>query len=153
MHPHWTEYFTALLTPTVALLGTLIAIFQWRIAKGKLRLELFDRRAKVHQAANSLVSAILTKGSTDNTNEVAFLSGTRGAEWLFGKEICTYLNDELWSNACDLSAIEDQLKGLAVGSQRDHLIQERARLKKWFLAQYKEIDRIFSPYMSVSYWA
>jgi len=42
--PHWTNYLAALLTPTVAVLGSIIAYHQWRTAQNKLKFELFDRR-------------------------------------------------------------------------------------------------------------
>jgi len=34
--PHWTNYLAALLTPTVAVLGSVIAYRQWRTAQNKL---------------------------------------------------------------------------------------------------------------------
>ena len=46
--PHWTTYLAALLTPTVAVLGSYIAYRQWHLAQNKLKLDLFDRRFSAH---------------------------------------------------------------------------------------------------------
>lgn len=80
MQPHWTAYVSAFLTPTVAILGAVIAFLQWRIARGKLRLDLFEKRALVHQAARDLLSTILTTGKVTQEDEIKYLSGTLGAK-------------------------------------------------------------------------
>ena len=47
----WLEMSKALLTPTIAVVGTIIALQQWRINRIGLRHDLFDRRLGVLSAA------------------------------------------------------------------------------------------------------
>ena len=57
---HWTTYLSALLTPTVAVLGSLIAYRQWRLAQNKLKLDLFEQsiRSDSLLSHNSMPSII-----------------------------------------------------------------------------------------------
>ena len=52
--PHWTTLLSALLTPAVAVFGIFIAYRQWRLAQEKLKLDLFDKRFEVYEAAREL---------------------------------------------------------------------------------------------------
>ena len=64
--PHWTQYLSALLTPTVAVFGSFIAYLQWVLARNKLKFDLFDRRYRVYEAARELLASIMTTGSAKN---------------------------------------------------------------------------------------
>ena len=94
--PHWTTYLAALLTPTVAILGSVIAYRQWRLAQNRLKLDLFDRRLLVYGAATALVSSIMTSGKAKEEEMHKFLVATREAKWLFNASIANYLDKELY---------------------------------------------------------
>ncbi len=53
--PIWTEYVRVLGTPVVALLAASIAGFianrQWKTARNKLKLDLFDKRIAIYKLA------------------------------------------------------------------------------------------------------
>ena len=88
--PHWTAYLSALLTPTVAVLGSLIAYRQWRLAQNKLKLDLFDRRFSVFEAARSLIASIMTSGKAKDEEVFKFLFATREAKWLLDSSVAEY---------------------------------------------------------------
>jgi len=44
----WVDILTALLTPTVAILGVTIAYQQWRLNSKKFKHELYDRRLHIY---------------------------------------------------------------------------------------------------------
>lgn len=54
----WVDYFSALLTPMVAVFGICIAYRQWRTDEAKLRHELFERRYKQFDAVINFVYAV-----------------------------------------------------------------------------------------------
>lgn len=103
--PHWTAYLSALLTPIVAVLGSVIAYRQWRTAQNKLKHELFDRRFVVYSAATTLLASIMSSGRAKDDELFKFLSATRDAKWLYNSEIADYLEKELWRKATELQCL------------------------------------------------
>jgi hypothetical protein len=59
------QIFGALLTPTIAIITTYIAISQWRINKTRLDLDLYDRRLAIFKAVEEFMSQSFAKGSID----------------------------------------------------------------------------------------
>lgn len=64
--PHWTAYFSALLTPVVAVLAVIVAASQYTSARNKLRFDLFEKRFAVYQGARDFLGAIMTSGKATN---------------------------------------------------------------------------------------
>jgi hypothetical protein len=147
--PHWTTYLAALLTPTIAVFGATIAYRQWRIAQNKLKLDLFERRLVIYEAARGYISSVMTSGKTSQIKEMEFLSGTRGAKWLFDDEIVNYLNKVLWHKICALGCVQSELEGMPAGEEHTKKIHAQAELKKWLMAQEEVIDNKFSPFLSL----
>ena len=145
--PHWTTYLAALLTPTIAVLGSFIAYRQWRTAQNKLKLDLFDRRFAVYDAARNLIASIMTSGKAKDEELYKFLSGTRSAKWLLDEDIDNYFEKELWKNAVELQALESELQGVPVGDERTNNVRRQSEIKKWILEQYKVLDAKFEKYL------
>lgn len=149
VYPQWTTYLAALLTPTVALFDVYIAYRQWRTAQNKLKSELFERRLLIYEAVRSYISVVLTTGKTSQEEEVRYLSGTRGTQWLFGNEIVYYIDKILWKKICDLSCVQSELEDLPNGEERIAKIKSKAEIRKWLVEQTKELDAKFGPYLSL----
>ena len=120
--PHWTAYLTALLTPTVAVLGAMIGYRQWRLAQNKLKLDLFDRRFKVYEAARDLLASIMTSGKAMDDKVFKFLVATREAKWLLDIDVANYLVKQVYHKALDLQtlAAEDR-KSTRLNSSHERL--------------------------------
>lgn len=56
--PHWTSYITALTIPVIAIVAAIIAYRQWRTAQSKLKLDLFEKRMVVYQAARDMLGYV-----------------------------------------------------------------------------------------------
>ena len=145
--PHWTAYLSALLAPVVAVLGSFIAYRQWRLAQSKLKLDLFDRRLKVYEAATGLISSIMTSGKTKDDETFKYMVSTREAKWLLSQEIAVYLDKQLYHKAIDLQTLAAELEGVLVGEVRTKNVQAQAEIKKWFMAQYPVLDAQFGPFL------
>lgn len=149
--PHWTAYLSALLTPTVAVLGSFIALRQWRTAQNKLKLELFERRFAVYDTARTLLASIMTSGKVKEEALFKFISGTREAKWLLNPDIAAYLEKDLYHKALDLQCLDSELEGLPVGEERSKNVHKQADIKKWFLKQYEVLDEKFSPFLRLEH--
>lgn len=151
MHPdpHWTAYVTALFTPVVAVLGAAIAYRQWQLAQNKLKLDLFDRRFKVYEAARNLLASIMRTGSVEDQELSKYFLATREAKWLFGPEVAEYLDKPLFKKASELLVLADELEGVPVGEIRTKNVQSQREIKDWLLAQHDILDRCFSPYLQL----
>ena len=149
IEPHWTTYLAALLTPTIAVFGAAITYRQWRTAQNKLKLDLFERRLSVYEAARDYLASVLTSGRTSQESEFKFLSGTRGAKWLFDDAIVQYLDKVLWNKICDLGCIQSELEGMSVGEERSNKVRAGADIQKWMSEQMEVLDEKFSPYLSL----
>jgi hypothetical protein len=149
--PHWTAYFIALLTPTVAVLGALIAYRQWRLAQNKLKLDLFDRRFQVYEASRNLLGSIMTSGKAKDDEVFKFMVATREAKWLLSRDVAEYLDKQLYHKALDLQCLASELEGVGVGEIRTKNVYAQADIKKWFVAQYDVLDQKFSPYLQLQH--
>jgi hypothetical protein len=147
--PHWTNYLAALLTPTVAVLGSFIAYRQWRTAQNKLKFDLFDRRFSVYEASRDLLRSILTSGKAKDEELFKFLSATREAKWLLNNDAATYLEKELYQKALELQTLQAELEGVPVGNERSANVKKQADIKKWFYAQYEVLDEKLSPFLKL----
>ena len=149
--PHWTAYVSALLVPVVAIFGSIIAFQQWRTARNKLKLDLFDRRFAVYHAARSLLASIFSSGKAKDEEVFKFLSGTREAKWLLNDDIAKYLEKELYHKALDLQCLASELEGVPVGEERSRNVQKQSEIKTWFSQQYDVLDQKFSAYLELEH--
>lgn len=153
--PHWTTYLSALLVPTVAVLGSIIAFIiayrQWRTAQNKLKLDLFERRFAVYDAARRLLVSIRTSGKAKDEEIFKFRSGTREAKWLLNADIAEYLDKRLYNRALDLQTLDAELEGVPVGEERSANVQKQAEIKEWMLQQYEALDEKFSPFLQLAH--
>ena len=146
--PHWTTWVSALLTPTVAIFGGYIALQQWRTARNKLKFDLFDRRMKVYEAVNTLLVLILREGKVTDEVLYTYAARTQQSQWLFGPEIQTYLDKQVWHRALEVRRLTTELDGMPVGDERSAKVKERGEIKKQLLALPKaSLIAKFVPYL------
>ena len=151
IEPHWTAYFSALLTPVIAVLGSFVAYRQWRLAQSKLKLDLFERRLKVYAAATGLISSIMTSGKAKDDKVFEYMVATREAKWLLNSEIAEYLDKQLYHQAVDLQMLESELEGVPVGDVRSNNVKAQSEIKKWFAAQFTVLDSKFGPFLQLNH--
>ena len=141
--PRWTTLLSALLTPAVAVLGIFIAYRQWRLAQEKLKLDLFDKRFKVYEAARELLASIMTSGKAKDEEVMKFLIATRAAKWLLKRPVADYLNEQLYRKAIDLQRLAAEVEGVGFGKVRTNNILRKREIILWFEAQYEVLDNHF----------
>ena len=146
--PHWTAYVTAVVVPIIALIAAWIAFRQWQIARNKLKLDLYDKRMVVYEVVRKTLGIATGHGKLTQDDEIAYLSGVRTAQWLFGPEVSKYLQETLWHKIVDLGLHNTMSSGPA-GDERARHIHARAETFRWLADQYKEFDKLCSPYLQL----
>ncbi len=152
--PNWTIVLSALLTPTVAILGIYIAFRQWKTSRGqaqteeeRLRHDLFDRRFEVYDSARTLIGNIMTSGQITHEDTMAFLTGTREAKWLLDENIAEYFDKQIWHKAVHLETLQSELESLGQGEERSANIKKQREIKNWYQVQYSVLDEKMSRYL------
>lgn len=141
-----TSISSALLTPVIAIIALYVAYAQWRTARNKLKLDLFDRRFVIYEAVRKIIGNILVRGNVDDKNLFEFLSGMHASKWLFDDSVAEYFEKGIYHKLVDLQTLEHELPGLT-GVDRSDNIKKQAELKKWLSKQYDVIDRMLKRYL------
>lgn len=147
---HWTGYISAFALPTIGLVAAWIAFRQSKIARNKLKLDLFDRRMAVYEVARRALGIVGSKGRLTNEEQVDYLAGTRPARWLFGPDLSKYFDEILWHKIVDLELYNSLSEGPA-GDERSKAITARAETMKWLVSQFKEMDRLCEKYLALEH--
>ena len=147
--PVWVAYLSALLTPTIAILGSVIAFLQWWTNRNRLKHELFDRRYEQFEVVRNFLGSIMASGKATDEKQFEYLSGTRGLRFVFDKKLAEYLDAQVWSPAVDLACLDAELEGVSVGEERSKNVRRQAELKKQLHQELKNIDDTFAKYLQL----
>ena len=151
----WTEYFSALLTPIIAILALYIAYQQHKINKQRLKHELYERRLEVFKAVKVFLSEIVQKGNVSFDRCLQFNSETSDAAFLFDDSTRAYI-DKIYEKACHLGSVNEELS-IGQGSpncpekeRRGKLVADRKELFLWIANQLKKSEELFGKNIRVS---
>ncbi len=117
-------------------------------AKSKLRLDLFERRLNVYNAAMTAITTTLQNGDFSATDEREFLIGIQGARWIFDERIYHYLRHELWDQLTDLHMANQNLKDAI--ADRKALAEARGEAFRKIRDQLLHADEVFAPALQLS---
>lgn len=143
------QVFAAALSPIIAVAGTWFALQQVRINKNKLKLDRFDRRFEVHEAAMTFAASIVADGDMTVAAFTDFSVKSRGARFLLDEEIADYMK-ELGTTAIKLRGVLRSLKNPSITDhQRAQYADRIGEITKWFEQQLDVIPERFAPFLSV----
>lgn len=140
-----------LATPiVVAGVGAFFAWQQISTAKKKLRLDHFDKRFTVFNAARNFLGRALALGEVSIADQNEFLSGTLGATFLFRDATVSRYLDELLKRIVDLP-----YKLRESQSAEDDVERELARKKymderNWLREQYDVLEETFRSHLQLN---
>lgn len=149
--PHWTQILSALLMPTIAVFGSLLAYKQWKTSQKKLKMDLFEKRYSIYKATNEFILSSMGCGQVDDKHLFKFRSATKEAKWILNSDIATYLDEQIWSEAIDLQTLKAELEGMPVGSERTENVQKQREVKDNLQSQIKILDKKFSPFLTLGH--
>ena len=147
----WVDYFSALLTPTIAILGSTIAFLQWRTNSKRLRHELFDRRYEQFIVVREFLGSIMKSGKSKPEEQLKFLTGTRGMRFVFDKDIAEYVDKTIWNLAVELECLDSELVDLPVGEERSKNVRRQAEIKKQLYKELNTIEDKFAKYLQLKH--
>jgi len=143
------------LTVIVALLAVWIAYRNFAVSRERFRLDLFDKRFKVFEAARHLVSQALNAGELKRSELWAFRAAVIEKEFLFGDAIVEYLN-EMDRHAERVYTLGIALQPLQVDAADPAQAAERQRNQKqfmesidWVAEQIRQLHTRFAPEMRI----
>ncbi|MFQ6758555.1 MAG: hypothetical protein D9V46_04690 [Deltaproteobacteria bacterium] len=143
------DLFSALLTPTIALIMVYIAYQQYKVNEQRLKHETYENRIKIYKSVNKFISQITANGHPTYTECHIFYSEASEAAFLFNSKIITHIED-LYQKGIDLSSLQEELypsdgsKGIEVGEERTSISQQKSILFKWFVAQLEVSQKLFT---------
>ena len=137
------------MTPLVAFVAIGIAYRQWKTAQNKLKLDLFDRRFAIYFATREFIKLTLSSTAGDGL-DLTYLQQIRLAQWLFGHEICAYLENTVWSKAVELDLAREEKQG-STGSERRVLSEKTARLSIELADELTKMNALFSSYLALQH--
>jgi hypothetical protein len=148
---YWVPVFQALLTPAVAFLAVVIALFQWRTAHKRVVIDLFDRRMKIYTDCRDVLHRIVASpNATTTENGIEFKRARADAEFLFGDKVVRFL-EKVEEAIFDLATSEAELKGTSCRQERkDFVAKSRAALETIRSFYEEEFRSLLRPYMRLT---
>ena len=123
-----------------------IAWQQWRVAETKLRLDLFDRRYKVYDAARKFLAVIIREAAFTNAELIEFNVGTSDAEFLFRADVVDYLG-QVRKHAVHMQTAQRIFEPLPVGEERSRHVQAQHDDLVWLTEHITELPKMFALYL------
>ena len=143
---------TAFVALVVGMIAAGIAWRQYRVARTKLKLDLFDKRYAIFEETWSILSSVTLNGTTATQNRrmvTPFNNLIPKSGFLFGGDVEDYLNDaaERWAKLWSLE-LPRQTKPLSPDETRT-----AEELRKWFRQEASEgAKKVFGRYLSFDGW-
>lgn len=148
-HTPWLQYLTALLTPLVAALGIWIAFHQWKTARMKLKLDLFDKRVVVYEAVQRAVKhAVINDHFTDEML-ADYIQGIAGTRWLYDDEMKFFLV-EIVEQLCFLRPFSE-FPDHAPGEVKDEFERREDEALEKISEYWDVLDEKFAPFLSLGH--
>lgn len=152
----WVDILTALLTPTIAIFGALIAFQQWRLNAVKFKHELYDRRLRIYTGVKGLFEDIIANGTTNYSITRKFYLDTAEADFLISDDIRNYI-DTLYKKGIKLAALDKKMylpdgqpnPRLPTGIERNEVADKHNDLLTWFIEEEKQLKDRFMNYLKL----
>jgi hypothetical protein len=143
-------YFQGLLTPVIAVVAVYIARQQWKTNAHKLKLDLYDRRFKVFEAAREILGLMYTSGVRD-AQLLNVLTKTADTEFLFGREVKEYL-EEIYRHVQTLISANSQMSANweTPVEVRSRIAEAETTEVRWATGEVNRIADRFKKYLNLS---
>ncbi|ARO25010.1 hypothetical protein CO659_31095 [Rhizobium sp. S9] len=142
------DTLTALLTPTIAVAVAWISFQQWKTARAKLNLDLFDRRYAVYRGATDALRAIARDGGCKDDEAFGLmLNAWSESQFLFGPDVQEHL-DELLDAILTIQSAQHIIEdGQLEKDERSAQVKKKWEGVKRLSKERKHLVGVFEPYM------
>ena len=147
-YKHYIEILAALLTPTIAIITTYIAIQQYRNNRAKLRHELYEKRLVIYKAVTRFIRTARFAERIKPDDSMAFAAVKSESHFLFGNDVTDYISmlDDKGMEQYGLQLVEVKMAEL---SGNELMQQEIKDLKLWFEDQEEIAAQKFMSYLDL----
>jgi hypothetical protein len=139
------------LTALIAVALAYTAYQQYRIARERFKLELFEKRFSVFAATRTLLSHVLTNANVSMEQFFEFRRAVAEATFLFEADITNYLS-EIDKKALYLHTTHELMSQRPPAENRQKIVEEHHQLLKWLTDQLPELKPKFAPYLKFRAW-
>jgi hypothetical protein len=142
----------ALITLGLGSIGAWIALNQHRIARDKLRLDLFEKRFNAYRKLQEYFVVLFREGAVTPEALATLWKARAEAVFLFDHEIQMHF-DEVLKIGMRLQELRRKLygpKALPVGQERSRGCDEDSELLKWNMDQMEKSPARFARYLRFS---
>ena len=134
----------------IGLIATWIAFNQYKVARAKLNLDLFDKRHYIFQKTWGCLSQI--HGEDPQKRHDDFTNLIPEASFIFGKNIETYMY-EISEKVIEFNILNIKIKNATNGLLAENDINRNAELANWLLNEASTGSiKVFSEYLDFSKW-
>jgi hypothetical protein len=146
---------TPFVAAVVALVASAIQYNQWRTARDKLRLDLFDKRMEIYNQLSMFVERQMHKERFTPEEMAAFERSMNSAQFIFGRETSAYiatLKSHLGEFRRAFVRWKDQEKeGGLVSEDQMQTAAEMTRAEAAFHDQWRRADAYFLRYLNFAH--
>jgi hypothetical protein len=143
--------FLSIATLVLGVAVWFVAWLQWRVARSKLRLDLFDRRYKIYEATSKFVDSINNDPEHVGSYLNDFNAGTSNADFLFNADIVNYIKQVREKAVHMLTAHTlyeaEERKSQPDEAKRVRNIESYQADREWLIEQAKTMTKTFAPYL------
>jgi len=143
------QWLTLVIAAIGAGVGFVIAYRQWRTAQNRLRLDLFDRRLVVYEAAMFFVASVLNNSKILDGVDTTYMEKTRSVRWLFDKAFEDHLLKYVYHEALNLHAITAEMPAHKTQAERKAAIEKQRAKKEQLSATMRDLESRAAPYLEL----
>jgi hypothetical protein len=145
------EYLLSTVTVIIGISVAVLAYQQYRLAKDRFRLDLFEKRFSVYKGIQAFLTKIMIKGRVELDDLFEFRAAMQDAVFLFENDVPEFISS-FDKKALDVNAIGEQLKDLPIGEERSRLVKQQSERLMWLLDQLPRLKDVFGPYLKFKAW-
>ena len=127
-----------------------IAFFQFRIARDKLRFDLFSKRLEAYEKLQEFFTSVLREGAVIDAALPVLAEARYKSRFIFGPEIAEYFTT-IWTKAGEMIVLRSKIYGpdaLPVGPDRSKVCDELAAKLHWMFEEMNKVPSRYSKYLS-----
>jgi hypothetical protein len=151
--PTWVQYVQALGPAMVAVVAAGIAGYiawkQWKTAHDRLRLDMYQRRFAVYDAARRLINMTMITGQPTAEDLGAFYDGIRGAEFLFDGETKKFVH-KIGTMALKAMNVRARLQRSPDHPDVDKLIDQEQDMVLFLVEEGSKLEGMFARYLDIA---
>lgn len=143
----WISILQALLTPTIGIIAAYVAWQQYRLAKQKHDIEIFNRRMQVYKVTVALLVKCERTYSISEDDFYEWLRDVADAEFLFGQEILDLFED-IEKTSAEIIRSDEENPRIAMNNSNEvvSINIEAANMFEEFLSFRRRASQLFAPY-------